>query len=58
MPGLAADSVPRDVIWLPVRDPAGPPDRSLLAVTAHHPSRAAAALVRALREEAARIISR
>ncbi|TCK27005.1 LysR family transcriptional regulator [Pseudonocardia endophytica] len=55
VPGLAADSVPRDVRWLPVRDPAGPPDRSLLAVTAAHPSNAAAALVRAIREDAARM---
>lgn len=55
VPGLAADSVPGDVRWLPVRDPAGHPDRSLLAVTAHNPSGAAAALVRAIREEAGRM---
>ena len=56
VPGLAADSVPRDVRWLPVRDPADPPDRSLLAVTAQNPSGAAAAWVRAVREETARMV--
>jgi DNA-binding transcriptional LysR family regulator len=55
VPGLAADSVPRDVRWLPVRDPADPPDRALLAVTAQHPSNAAAALVGAIREETTRM---
>lgn len=58
VPGLAADSVPHDVCWLPVRDPAGPPDRELLAVTAQNPSAAAAALVRAIGQEAARMIAR
>lgn len=58
VPGLAAESVPHDVYWLPVRDPAGPPDRSLLAVTAQSPSGAAAALVRAIREKSARMVSR
>lgn len=52
VPGLAADSVPRDVRWIPVRNPVVP-DRALLVVTADAPSGAASALVRAIREEAA-----
>ncbi len=53
VPGLAADAVPRGVRWLPVRDPALVLDRTTWAVTAAAPSPAAAALVDALRAEAA-----
>ncbi|MEU6700956.1 LysR substrate-binding domain-containing protein [Pseudonocardia sp. NPDC046786] len=58
VPGLAADSVPHDVRWLPVHDPAGVPDRSLRVVTAPSPSGAAAALVRTVHAEAARLLPR
>lgn len=57
VPGLAADSVPHDVQWIQVRDPKGPPHRELLALTTQSPSAAAAALVRAVRQETARMIA-
>ena len=54
VPGLAADSVPRGLRWLPVRDPtmAG---GSLAVVTAESPSAAACAVVQAVRTEASRM---
>ncbi|MDN5914974.1 MAG: LysR substrate-binding domain-containing protein [Pseudonocardia sp.] len=55
VPGLAAEAVPREVRWLPVRDPAGS-SGSLQVVTAEPPSPAAAAMVRSVRVEAARMV--
>jgi DNA-binding transcriptional LysR family regulator len=55
VPGLAADSVPRGVVWLPVDDPAVQSRGSLRAVTAVSPSAAALAVVQALRAEASRM---
>jgi DNA-binding transcriptional LysR family regulator len=57
VPGLAADSVPRDVRWLPVHDPATSSHGSLEVVTAESPSAAARAAVQAVRAEASRMVS-
>ena len=51
VPGLAADSVPHDVHWVPVHDPTPAPGRHVLAITAQNPSHSAAALVTAIRHE-------
>jgi DNA-binding transcriptional LysR family regulator len=56
VPGLAADSVPRDVRWLPVHDPATSSRGSLEIVTAESPSAAARAMTQAVRTEAARMV--
>jgi DNA-binding transcriptional LysR family regulator len=56
VPGLAADSVPRGVRWLPVDDPAGRSGGSLQIVTMESPSPAANAMVHAVRAEAARMV--
>jgi DNA-binding transcriptional LysR family regulator len=56
VPGLAADSVPRTVRWLPVRDPAVRSHGSLEIVTAESPSAAARAVVLAIRTEASRMV--
>lgn len=56
VPGLAADSVPPDVRWLPVHDPTMGSRGSLELVTAESPSAAAQAAVRAVRAEAARMV--
>jgi DNA-binding transcriptional LysR family regulator len=55
-PGLTAESVPLDVRWLPVRDPAGRSSGSLQLVTMTSPSPAAKAMVHAIRAEAARMV--
>jgi DNA-binding transcriptional LysR family regulator len=57
VPGLAADSVPRTVRWLPVQDPAVRSHGSLEVVTAGSPSAAARAVVRAIRTEASRMVT-
>ncbi|WP_409179505.1 LysR family transcriptional regulator [Amycolatopsis sp. VS8301801F10] len=54
VPGFAADSLPADVRWIPVRDECGGPRRALWAVTGEQPGQAAVAMVRALEEEAQR----
>jgi DNA-binding transcriptional LysR family regulator len=55
VPGLAADSVPRGVRWLAVRDPGAAARGSLEIVTAESPSAAARAMAGAVRAEAARM---
>ncbi len=55
VPGFAADSLPADVRWIPVRDECGGLRRTLWAVTGERPEPAAAAMVRALEEEAGSI---
>ena len=57
VPGLAAESVPHGVRWLPVRDPATSAQGSLEIVTAESPSAAARAVVRTIRTEASRMVS-
>jgi DNA-binding transcriptional LysR family regulator len=57
VPGLAADSVPRDLRWLPVHDPAMSSRGTLEIVTADSPSTAARAMIQAVRAEAARMVS-
>jgi DNA-binding transcriptional LysR family regulator len=57
VPGLAADSVPRDVRWLPVHDPTTSSRGSLEIVTAESPSAAARAMAQAVRTAAARMVS-
>ncbi|MGW7534303.1 LysR family transcriptional regulator [Amycolatopsis sp. NPDC054798] len=54
VPGFAADSLPADVRWIPVRDECGGLRRALWAVTGDQPEPAAVAMVRALEEEAQR----
>jgi DNA-binding transcriptional LysR family regulator len=56
VPGLAADSVPHGVRWLPVHDPITSSHGSLEIVTAESPSAAARAVVQALRMETARMV--
>ncbi|WP_246106509.1 LysR family transcriptional regulator [Pseudonocardia kunmingensis] len=56
LPGLAADSVPRGVRWLPVDDPVTRSHGSLEVVTAEQPSAAARAMVQAVRAEASRMV--
>jgi DNA-binding transcriptional LysR family regulator len=56
VPGLAADSVPRGVRWLPVREPTALPPGSLEVVTAQAPSAGARAMARAVRAEASRMM--
>ncbi|MDJ1131697.1 LysR family transcriptional regulator [Streptomyces iconiensis] len=51
LPGLAADTVPRGVTWLPVRDSALVQRRETMLVTAEDRSAAATAFVHALRDE-------
>jgi DNA-binding transcriptional LysR family regulator len=51
VPGIAAQSVPRGVRWLPVRHQDGGLRRRVWAVTNANPSPAATAMVRALEEE-------
>ena len=55
VPGIAADAVPRGVRWIPVQDDGGGLGRQGWAVTAVEPTAAAAALVRALVDEASRL---
>ncbi|WP_134728628.1 LysR family transcriptional regulator [Amycolatopsis nivea] len=55
VPGFAADSLPADVRWIPVRDECGGLRRTLWAVTGERPEPAAVAMVRALEEEAGSI---
>jgi DNA-binding transcriptional LysR family regulator len=57
VPGLAADSVPADVRWLPVHDPATSSRGSLEVVTSESPSAAARAMVQAVHAEASRMAS-
>jgi DNA-binding transcriptional LysR family regulator len=57
VPGLAADSVPGDMRWLPVHDPTTSSRGSLEIVTAESPSAGARAVVQAVRTEAARMVS-
>ncbi len=57
VPGLAADSVPHGVRWLPVHDPATGSTGSLEVVTAESPSAAARAVVQAVHTEASRMVS-
>jgi DNA-binding transcriptional LysR family regulator len=57
LPGLAADSVPDDVRWLPVHDPAMSSRGTLEVVTAESPSAAARAMVQAIHAEASRMVS-
>ena len=57
VPGLAADSVPHGVRWLPVHDPATASTGSLEVVTAESPSAAARAVVQAVHTEASRMVS-
>jgi DNA-binding transcriptional LysR family regulator len=57
VPGLAADSVPAGVRWLPVHDPAVSSHGSLEVVTAESPSAASRAVVQAIRTEASRTVS-
>ncbi|GAB3002983.1 LysR substrate-binding domain-containing protein [Amycolatopsis acidiphila] len=52
VPGLAADTVPADVVWLPVRDPAAWATREVRALSRESPSHAARAFLHALREQA------
>jgi DNA-binding transcriptional LysR family regulator len=52
LPGLAAEIVPQGVAWIRVHDPGLVLGRETLVVTAAERSHAAAAMVRALREEA------
>lgn len=56
VPGLAVDSIPPDVRWLPVHDPTMRSRGSLELVTAESPSAAARAAVQAVRAEAARMV--
>ncbi|MHA6618773.1 LysR family transcriptional regulator [Pseudonocardia sp. DLS-67] len=56
VPGLAAESVPHGVRWLPVDDPVTSSHGSLEIVTAESPSPAARAVVQALRVETARMV--
>ena len=58
LPGLAADTVPRGVTWLSVRDPALTASREIVLVTAARPSAAASALVAVLRDEVSRLSER
>lgn len=58
LPGLAADTVPRGVTWLSVRDPALTAPREILLATAADPSHAATALVAVLRDEVFRVSER
>jgi hypothetical protein len=51
VPGIAAPAVPRGVRWIPVHDDAGGLRRAVWAATSDHPSAAATAMVRALKEE-------
>jgi DNA-binding transcriptional LysR family regulator len=52
VPGIAAPAVPNGVRWIPVRDQGDGLRRQVCAVTTHHPSPAAQAMVRALQDEA------
>jgi DNA-binding transcriptional LysR family regulator len=52
VPGIAAQAVPCGVRWIPVHDDAGGLRRAVWAATSDSPSAAAAAMVRALEEEA------
>lgn len=52
VPGLAADTVPADVVWLPVRGPAASATREVRALSRESPSHAARAFLHALREQA------
>ncbi|GAA5121158.1 LysR family transcriptional regulator [Pseudonocardia adelaidensis] len=56
VPGLAADSVPHGVRWVPVHDPVTSAHGTLEVVTAESPSAAARAAVHALRVETARMV--
>jgi DNA-binding transcriptional LysR family regulator len=51
VPGAAAESVPRGVRWIPIRDPGDAFGRTAWAVTAADPSSAATAMVGALEAE-------
>jgi DNA-binding transcriptional LysR family regulator len=51
LPGVAAESVPRGVRWIPVRDPGGGLRRTAWAVTGGSATPAALAMVRALEAE-------
>lgn len=55
LPGLAADTVPHGVVWLPVRDPGLVPKRQTVLLTAVDRSAAAKAMVSAARAEATRL---
>ncbi|QYN38201.1 LysR family transcriptional regulator [Pseudonocardia sp. DSM 110487] len=57
VPGLAADSVPAEVRWLPVHDPVVTSSGSLEVVTAESPSAAARAVVQAVHAEASRMVA-